>query len=156
MNPKTVTVVLLGGVLMLAGGGVLAAMLPPTGPSTASATSLGGTTSYQAAVRGTAVTPEGIGPRSGAAQGGGVVLLAHDRSLTYVVHAGDTVSRVASYFGRFGLRATFTANAETISADDHLLFPGERITIDSGHITVTFGSASTARTGSPAPDAGTQ
>jgi nucleoid-associated protein YgaU len=59
-------------------------------------------------------------------------------TITYVVKRGDNLSIIAAWFHLHGYGALYDANRAVIGANPNLIFPGQRITISDGHLTMSI------------------
>jgi nucleoid-associated protein YgaU len=59
------------------------------------------------------------------------------RSLTYVVKSGDTLSGIAEWFKLHGYTGLYDWNKSVIGSNPNLIFPGQRITISDGVMTLS-------------------
>ncbi len=57
-------------------------------------------------------------------------------SLTYTVKAGDNLSDIAAWFKKHGFRDIYEKNKKIIGADPDLIYPGQRIVINGGVMTM--------------------
>ena len=58
------------------------------------------------------------------------------KTITYVVKSGDDLSSIAQWFALHGYADLFRANRAVIGSNPDLIFPGQRITISGGTMTV--------------------
>ena len=141
MKPKLVAVALVGGIVVLGTGSVVAASLPSWTTHTATITSATGSPR----VSGTAVTPSpppapASAPPSPAQAPSAVAGSPSMRakmphatgSITYTVKPGDTLSGIAEWFSLHGYGALYAANMSVIGSNPNLIIPGEHITISHG------------------------
>ena len=61
---------------------------------------------------------------------------ARKAPITYVVKPGDDLSSIAQWFALHGYGDLFRANRAVIGDNPNLIFPGQRITIARGRMTV--------------------
>jgi nucleoid-associated protein YgaU len=161
MRPKLVAVLLAVGILLLGGGGVVAATRPTWRPamiavakpgrrelagtgaaatagadnSTASAASA----AHDAAVPSAPAVHTRIGSvhhassSGGSAHAGKAAWRARSKpAVTYTVKSGDTLSGIAAWFKLHGYGRLYAANRSVIGSNPDLIHPGERITISHG------------------------
>ena len=62
---------------------------------------------------------------------------ASQSTITYTVKPGDTLSGIATWFKLHGFGRLYDANKQVIGSDPGRIFPGERIRIRDGAMTVT-------------------
>ncbi len=60
-------------------------------------------------------------------------------SITYTVQPGDDLSTIAAWFKLHGYQALYQANMAVIGNNPDLIFPGQRITIADGAMTMAQG-----------------
>ena len=58
-------------------------------------------------------------------------------TITYTVKQGDTLSGIAEWFRLHGYGALYAANKSVIGSNPNLIYPGERITISHGVLTMS-------------------
>jgi nucleoid-associated protein YgaU len=148
MRPKLVAVALTGGILVLGTGSVVAATLPSwTTTHTAGTMAAASSQQASAAPASPSSTPSALvsaapspaqtpaaKPDSSSAR----AAMPHATgTITYTVKRGDTLSGIAEWFSLHGYGALYAANMSVIGSNPNLIYPGERITISRGVLTMS-------------------
>lgn len=157
-KPKLIAGLLLFGTVLIGGGGVFAATRPTwtpppsvasMGKSRSAATMAMGSTS---AATSRAHTAAGVSMRTGDDRANGPAAAtgstarphpapatASSPAITYTVKSGDTLSGIAEWFKLHGYGELYRANMAVIGGDPNLIFPGQRITISHGKMSMSGG-----------------
>ncbi len=120
---------------------IAASAAPSTAASSASASSAtsepttGSAPTALAPTASSTTTGSPVTVASGSAQP--TTSAAVSSTVTYTVKPGDTLSGIAEWFKLHGYGALYAANAKVIGANPNLIFPGQRITISNGVMTLS-------------------
>lgn len=136
-----VAALLLLGIVVVGGGSVFAATRPTwTAPKTASApmehARPTATRVTMAAKTHTTEAPPPPAPKATSQAGHAAGASTSSASITYTVKSGDTLSGIAQWFKLHGYGGLYRANMAVIGADPNLIFPGQRITISHGKMSM--------------------
>jgi resuscitation-promoting factor RpfA len=147
MRPKLVAVALTGGILVLGTGSVVAATLPSWTTTHTAGTMAAASSQRASAAPATSSPPPALAsaapspaqtpmtkPDSSSAR----AAMPHATGIiTYTVKRGDTLSGIAEWFSLHGYGALYAANESVIGSNPNLIYPGERITISHGVLTMS-------------------